>query len=130
MSPPVNTRPCRHCRSAKHWDYECEYSRKGEWQARANYASISDPNVEALNAYNNLYYELESGDELENDLQDFHEPLQSSDWYLQIKSEDESRLEGNQEKVTVSIGLHEGISLGIFPRFITLYLEWRNLKLL
>ena len=34
--------------------------------------------------------------------QDFHEPLQSSDWHLQIKSEDKSRLEGNQEKVTAS----------------------------
>ena len=52
----VNARPCQHCRSGKHWDYECKYSRKGEWQARANYVSLSDPDTEALNAYNDLYY--------------------------------------------------------------------------
>jgi hypothetical protein len=86
----------------KHWDYECKYSQKGERQARANYASLSGPNVEALNAYDDLYYELESSDELEDNSQDFHEPFQSSDRHLQIKSEDESRLEGNQEKVVVS----------------------------
>jgi len=28
----VNTRPCWHCRSRKHWDYECQHSRKGERQ--------------------------------------------------------------------------------------------------
>ena len=59
-----------------------------------------DPDIEALNAYDDLYYELDSNNESENESQDFHEPLQSSDWHLQIKSEDESRLEGNQEKVT------------------------------
>ena len=98
----VNTRPCRHRGSGKHWDYECKYSRKGEQQARANYASLSDPDVEALNAYDDLFYELESSDESENNSQDFCEPLQSSDRHLQIKSEDESRLEGNQENVAVS----------------------------
>ena len=45
---------------------------------------------------------MESGDESEDDSQDFREPLQSSDRHLQIKSEDGSRLEGNQEKVVVS----------------------------
>jgi hypothetical protein len=64
--------------------------------------SLLDPEAEALNAFNNLYYELESGDESEDDSQDFCEPLQSSDQHLQIKSEDKSHLEGNQEKVTVS----------------------------
>ena len=76
---------------------ECKYSRKGERQARAKFISLSDPNIEALNAYDDLYYELDFKNESTNDSQDFHEPLQSSDW--QIKSEDESRLEGNQEKV-------------------------------
>ena len=75
----VNARPCQHCGSGKHWDYECKYSWKGERQARANYASLSDPDVEALNAYDDLYYKLESGDESENDSQDFCDPLQSSD---------------------------------------------------
>ena len=75
----VNARPCQHCGSEKHWDYECKYSQKGERQARANYASLSDLDVEALNAYDDLYYKLESGDESENSLQDFCEPLQSSD---------------------------------------------------
>ena len=95
----VNARPCRHCGLGKHWDYECKYSPKGERQARVNYVLLSDPGVEALNAYDDLYYKLESSDESENDLQDFHEPLQSSDQHLQIKYEDESCLEENQEKL-------------------------------
>ena len=98
----VNAGPCRHCRSGKHWDYKCKYSRKGERQAQANFILLLDPDVEALSAYDNLYYELDSENESVNDSQDFHEPLQSSDQHLQIKSEDESRLEGNQEKVTAS----------------------------
>ena len=75
----VNARPCRHCGSGKHWDYECKYSWKGERQARVNFVTLSDPDVEALNAYDNLYYKLESDNESEDDSQDFHEPLQSSD---------------------------------------------------
>ena len=67
-----------------------------------NFVSLSDPDIEALNAYDNLYYELESDNESEDDSQDFHKPLQSSDWHLQITSEDESHLEGNQEKVMAS----------------------------
>ena len=50
----VNARPCQHCGSGKHWDYECKYSQKGERQARVNYISLSDPDVEALNAYDDL----------------------------------------------------------------------------
>ena len=100
----VNTRPCWHCTSAsgKHWDYECKYSWKGERQARANFVLLLDPDVEVLNTYDNLYYKLDSDNESEDDSQDFYKPLQSSDWHLQIKSEDESRLEGNQEKVPAS----------------------------
>ena len=66
----VNARRCRHCGSGKHWDYECKYSRKGEWQARTNYVSPSDPDIEALNAYDDLYYELESGNESKDDSQE------------------------------------------------------------
>ena len=98
----VNARPCRHCGSGKHWDYKCKYSQKGERQAQVNFVSLSDPDVEALNAYDDLYYELNSNNESEDNSQDFPELLHSSDWHLQIKSEDESRLEGNQGKVTTS----------------------------
>ena len=59
---------------------------------------LLDPNIEALNAYDDLYYELDSENKSVNDSQDFHEPLQSSDRHLQIKSEDKSHLEGNQER--------------------------------
>jgi hypothetical protein len=96
----VNTRPCQHCRSGKHWDYKCKYSQKGERQAQVNFISLWDPDIEALNTYDDLYYELVSNNESANDSQDFHKPLQSSDRHLQIKSEDESCPEENQEKVT------------------------------
>jgi len=95
----VNARPCRHCGLGKHWDYECKHSRKGERQARANFITLSDPEIEALNAYNDLYYDLESEDESTEDQQDFYEPLQSSDQNLRIKPEDKSSLEGPQNKI-------------------------------
>ena len=95
----VNTRPCQHCRLGKHWDYECKHSRKGERQARTHFITLSDLEIEALNAYDNLYYNLESEDESTEDQQDFCEPLQSSDQNLRIKSEDESSLEGPQDQI-------------------------------
>ena len=98
----VNARPCRHCGSGKHWDYECKHSRKGERQARTNFISLSDPEIEALNAYDDLYYDLESEDESTEDQQDFREPLQSSDRNLRIKPEDESSLEGPQTQIATS----------------------------
>ena len=95
----VNTRPCQHCRSGKHWDYECKHSQKGERQARTNFITLSDPEIEALNAYDDLYYDLESKDESAKDQQDFCKPLQSSDHSLRAKSEDESSLEGTNEQI-------------------------------
>jgi len=86
----VNVRPCWHCQSGKHWDYECKHSWKGEKQARANFSTLSDPEIEALSAYNDLYYRLESNNESAKDQQDFCEPLRSSDQALWIKSEDKS----------------------------------------
>jgi|SRR6266436_739139 len=78
----VNARPCQHCGSVKHWDYECKHSWKGERQARASFITLSDPEIEALNAYDDLYYDLESEGESAKDQQDFCEPLQSSDQNL------------------------------------------------
>ena len=65
--------------------------------------TLSDPEIEALNDYDDLYYGLESDGESAEDQQDFHEPLQSSDWTLLIKSEDESSLEGPQNSVTTPV---------------------------
>ena len=98
----VNARPCRHCGSGKHWDYECKHSRRGERQARTNFVSMSDPEIEALNDYDELYYGMESEDESPSEQQDFCSPFQSSDWALQIKSEDESSLEGEQTETIKS----------------------------
>jgi hypothetical protein len=98
----VNARPCRHCGSGKHWDYECKHSRRGERQARANFVSMSDPEIEALNDYDELYYGMESEDESPSEQQDFCSPFQSSDRALQIKSEDESSLEGEQTETIKS----------------------------
>jgi len=95
----VNTRPCRHCGSGKHWDYECKHSWKGERQARTNFITLSDLEIEALNAYDDLYYDLESEDEPTEDQQDFCKPLQSSDCSLRAKSEDKSSLEGTNEQI-------------------------------
>jgi hypothetical protein len=52
----VNARPCRHCGSGKHWDYKCRHSQKGEKQAQVNFITLSNPDIEALSAYDDLYY--------------------------------------------------------------------------
>jgi hypothetical protein len=72
---------------------------------------MSDPEIEALNDYDKLYYRIESEDESPSEQQDFCSPFQSSDQTLQIKSEEESSLEGEQTEMikstsTPSISLH------------------------
>jgi hypothetical protein len=114
----VNARPCWHCRFGKHWDYECKHSCR-ERQARANFISMSDLEIEALNDYDKLYYGMESEDESPSEQQDFCSPFQSSDRTLQIKSEDESSLEGEQTETimpasTPSISLHTTAQLSAF----------------
>ena len=80
-------RPCRHCGSPKHWDYECKYSRRGERQARVNHVSFSVEEADEQEEYDEYYYGLASEDETEqgeegvseaktNQEQDFRSPLQ------------------------------------------------------
>jgi len=47
-----------------------------------NFITLSNLEIEALNAYDNLYYNLESEDESTKDQQDFCEPLRSFDQNL------------------------------------------------
>ena len=58
-------RPCRHCGSGKHWDYECRHSFKGMKRARANFGSTErdEENEEAQKEYDDLYYSLDSDGE-------------------------------------------------------------------
>jgi hypothetical protein len=56
-------RPCRHCGSPKHWDYECKYARKGAKRVKANFVSPSGDYLEAMSAYEEAYYEESSGEE-------------------------------------------------------------------
>jgi hypothetical protein len=75
-------RPCRHCGSGKHWDNECKHSFKGNRAARANLASTTNEDHDALEEYNDLYYSLDTDDEVEsgNDSnKDFDLPLQTTE---------------------------------------------------
>jgi hypothetical protein len=56
-------RPCRHCGSPKHWDYECKYARKGAKHVKANFVSPASDYLEAMSAYEEAYYEDSSEDE-------------------------------------------------------------------
>ena len=75
----VDTRPCRHRRSGKHWDNECRHSRKGERLARVNCIQLEDNDLRAQEDYDNLFYDLESDSEEGTNQQDFCRPLQCSD---------------------------------------------------
>ncbi len=50
-------RPCRHCGSGQHWDYECKYARQGTKLARANLATGDAEGYDAQEAYDSLYYD-------------------------------------------------------------------------
>lgn len=57
LSPEAaGARPCRHCGSPKHWDFECKYSRQGSKQVRANLAYLSDDELQAQEDYEDLFY--------------------------------------------------------------------------
>ncbi|KAJ3751999.1 hypothetical protein EV360DRAFT_89174 [Lentinula raphanica] len=60
-------RPCRHCGSHKHWDYECRYSRRGMRKARMNHIECEQEDIEAQQRYDDLYYGLASDDESEKE---------------------------------------------------------------
>ncbi|KAF7357249.1 TY3B-TY3B protein [Mycena sanguinolenta] len=66
----LGVRPCRHCGSGKHWDYECKHSFKGTKKARANLATAEE--ISAKEEYDAMYYGLSE------DEQDFEQPLQST----------------------------------------------------
>ncbi len=50
-------RPCRHCGSGKHWDYECKYACQGTRLARANFVTQDSDDVDAQEASDALYYD-------------------------------------------------------------------------
>ncbi|KAJ3832228.1 hypothetical protein F5878DRAFT_666765 [Lentinula raphanica] len=60
-------RPCRHCGSGKHWDYECKYARKGVKRARMNHIVTTPEDIQAQQEYDDAYYDLSSDDELEKE---------------------------------------------------------------
>jgi hypothetical protein len=98
-------RPCRHCGSGKHWDNECKHSFKGNRAARTNLATSSSEDRDAQEHYDDLYYSLDSDDEMESgeeSKQDFEQSLQiteSSSYLVESNEKDEnnSALGGGNE---------------------------------
>jgi transposase InsO family protein len=62
-------RPCRHCGSGKHWDYECKHATKGMKIARTRAVTSAPEEAEALDEYDDLYYDLESDQESEEEVE-------------------------------------------------------------
>ncbi len=52
----ANARPCRHCGSSLHWDFECKHAVQGNKKARANSARHTDEYIQALEEYEELFY--------------------------------------------------------------------------
>ncbi|QRW19822.1 Retrovirus-related Pol polyprotein from transposon [Rhizoctonia solani] len=72
-------RPCRHCGSMMHWDWDCKYAKKNSRNVRAQMAEASEEERAAQEAYDDLCddaYMEESESESEELEQDFCEPLQ------------------------------------------------------
>ena len=102
----VGARPCRHCGSGKHWDNECQHSRKGEKLARVNCIQLKDNDLRTQEDHDNLFYELESNSEEGTDQQDFCRPIQHSDLPNQLSKPNSESLEE-----TSSLEGTEGIDL-------------------
>ncbi|KAF8973601.1 hypothetical protein BDZ97DRAFT_1721219, partial [Flammula alnicola] len=66
----AGARPCRHCGSGKHWDFECRHSYKGTKQARTNLAQSTEDDRRAQEEYDQLYYNLDSENEDEHEERD------------------------------------------------------------
>ncbi|KAJ3007678.1 hypothetical protein NUW54_g3453 [Trametes sanguinea] len=58
-------RPCRHCGSGKHWDYECKYARQGVRRARANFVEYSPEELAEQEEYDAYYFDELSDSDLE-----------------------------------------------------------------
>ncbi len=56
-------RPCRHCGSDKHWDYECQYARKEAKNIRADLALAPEEYVRSQEEYDSLCYDTDSSDD-------------------------------------------------------------------
>ena len=55
----VNARPCQHCGSGNHWDYDCKYARQGTKIVRAHLVTgqVTEEEEGAQQEYNSLYYD-------------------------------------------------------------------------
>ena len=62
-------RPCRHCGSDLHWDPECKYARRSMREARTHLVECSTDNLEAQDAYDELYYGLSDREDTQEDFQ-------------------------------------------------------------
>jgi hypothetical protein len=93
----------------KHWDNECQHSRKGESLARVTCIQLEDNDLRAQEDYNNLFYDLESDSEEGTDQQDFCRSLKCSDLPNQLIKhnseplEETSSLEGTKG-INLSLG--------------------------
>jgi hypothetical protein len=66
-------RPCRHCGSGNHWDYECKYTKR---EARANLALIeTTDNVSGYESRHLGYYETSDAEDSEVDDSEVEESL-------------------------------------------------------
>lgn len=76
--------PCRHCGSGKHWDNECKHSFKAAKAARTHRVTCSVDEEEAQEDYDELYYSLDSDEEVEasSRMQGFEEPLQTAEFLV------------------------------------------------
>ena len=103
MPEQKGARPCRHCGSAKHWDYDCKNTRKGTKNARVHFASPDEEYLKAQNAYDDAYASCSSSDDEEKPLDEFVPQETASE------SSDES---SPQQNACEALQVTTGIELG------------------
>ncbi|KAJ3743020.1 hypothetical protein DFH05DRAFT_1401285, partial [Lentinula detonsa] len=99
-------RPCRHCGSGKHWDYECKYARQGVKRARMNHIVTTPEEVQAQEEYDEVGF-LESS-------QKSDETIPSNESLVREYTETTSELRGDmrgentqlEEKPTYQVKTH------------------------
>ena len=82
-------RPCRHCGSDQHWDPECKHSYQSSKRARTHLAGANakSDELEALEEYEDMYYNLESDNE---EFFDCNQASDDNEEYIGGDSEGES----------------------------------------
>jgi len=96
-------RPCRHCGSPKHWDFDCKRPKDNDRKAKTFLASSDESYIEAYAAYEKCYLEDEDS---ENEEAETHT--------VEVEDKSDSSSSSDDERESISASEDESSSEEVF----------------